>query len=151
LLVLLVAGCAQSQPQATSLSSASAVIAPATSSGAPDDSALANGKAIFLTGVDLKGARITASPAPLMSSCVGCHHADGSGGVHLPGGAVSADLRYTTLVTNQHPPYTIPLLERTISKGIDNTGQPLNRVMPRWHMSPTDLHDVAQYVLTNFK
>ena len=64
---------------------------------------------------------------------------------------MSADLRHTALVTKQKPPYTLSLLERAISKGIDNTGQPLNRVMPRWRLTGRDLHDVAQYVLTVLK
>jgi hypothetical protein len=43
------------------------------------------------------------------------------------------------------------LLERAISTGIDNDGEKLDRVMPRWKMSARDLHDVAQYVLTKLK
>jgi len=43
------------------------------------------------------------------------------------------------------------LLERAISTGIDNTGAPLNPVMPRWQLSKQDLHAVAYYVLTEFK
>lgn len=115
------------------------------------DTASANGEAIFRTGRDLQGVRITAQPPALMPNCAACHHADGSGGLHLANGAVSADLRHDALVTTMKPPYTLPLLERAISKGIDNAGQPLNRVMPRWHMSARDLHDVSQYVLTGLK
>ncbi len=92
-----------------------------------------------------------AQPPPLMTYCAACHRVNGSGGVHLPGGAVSADLRHHALVTEQKPPYTIPLLERAISKGIDNTGQRLNAVMPRWRMSQSDLDAVAKYVLTQLK
>jgi cytochrome c553 len=117
----------------------------------PADPSLANGKAIFETGRDLAGTAIAAVAAPMMPSCAGCHHVDGSGGMHLAPGAVSADLRYPALVTGQKPPYTLDLLERAISKGIDNTGQPLNAVMPHWQMSPGDLHDVANYVLTELK
>jgi mono/diheme cytochrome c family protein len=146
---LLIAGCARSSEQAapadTSVPTSRAPVAVAP------DAALGNGKSIFLTGRDMQGVRITARPAPLMPSCAACHHADGSGGVHLAGGAVSADLRYRALVTAQKPPYTIALLERAISKGIDNTGQPLSPVMPRWQMSERDRHDVAQYVLTALK
>jgi mono/diheme cytochrome c family protein len=104
-----------------------------------------------LTGRDAQGAHIAAVPAALMPNCAACHRANGSGGVHLPGGAVSADLRHAALVTQQKPPYTLSLLERAISKGVDNTGHPLNRVMPRWHLSARDLHDVAQYVLAALK
>lgn len=92
-----------------------------------------------------------ARPPALMPSCAACHHADGSGGVHLPGGAVSADLRYRSLVTGQTPPYTLALLERAISTGVDNTGQRLSPVMPRWQLSDADLRDVATYVLTSLK
>lgn len=138
-LALLVAGCGPSSDQTT------------TAATMQPDTALANGKAIFRTGRDLQGARITAQPPALMPNCAACHRGDGSGGLHLAGGAVSADLRHNALVTTMKPPYTLPLLERAISKGIDNAGQPLNRVMPRWRMSARDLHDVSQYVLSRLK
>lgn len=147
--IALLAGCGSSTQQATSTASAapSTVVSPA----ALPDQTLADGKSIFLTGRDVQGTAIVARPPALMPNCAACHRADGSGGMHLPGGAVSADLRYHALVTKQKPPYTIALLERAISKGVDNTGQPLNAVMPRWRMSQTDLHAVAQYVLTQLK
>ncbi len=71
--------------------------------------------------------------------------------MHLPGGAVSADLRHAALVTSQQHPYTLALLERAISTGIDDDGKPLNPVMPRWKLSKQDLHDVAYYVLHDLK
>ncbi|HET9393860.1 MAG TPA: c-type cytochrome [Candidatus Rubrimentiphilum sp.] len=110
--------------------------------------ALKNGKSIFLTGKDSAGFRILAQQAPLRASCAACHRANGSGGVHLPGGAISADLRQKALVTDQNPPYTLTTLERAISTGVDNLDKPLDPVMPRWKMTPRDLHDVAMYVLT---
>jgi len=109
---------------------------------------LQNGKTIFQTGHDLQGTRITAQPPPLMPSCAACHRADGSGGVKLPQGAVSADLRHAAMVTQQQPPYTLALVERAASKGVDNQGHALSPVMPRWKLSPADLHDVALYVLS---
>jgi len=111
----------------------------------------ANGRSIFQTGKDLAGRQILAKPPAMFPSCAACHNADGSGGRHLPGGAVSADLRHAALVTGQKTPYTLPLLERAISTGIDNERQPLNRVMPHWKLSAQDLHDVAEYVLTQLK
>ena len=146
----LLAGCGSSTQQATSTSSAAPSSAPSPPIAAPDQT-LANGKAIFQTGRDLQGTAIAAQPPALMPNCAACHRADGSGGMHLPGGAVSADLRHHALVTVQKSPYTIALLERAISKGVDNTGQPLNVVMPRWRMSQSDLHAVAQYVFTQLK
>lgn len=111
----------------------------------------ANGRSIFMTGRDSNGRAITASPSPFRSSCMKCHNANGSGGVHLPDGAISADLRHKALVTDQHPAYTVTLLERAISTGVDNQGEKLNTVMPRWRMSKTDLHDVALYVYNDLK
>ena len=103
---------------------------------------------IFVQGVDASGKRITAQRPPLRRSCAACHGVNGAGGIHLPGGAVSADLRHRALVVQQRHPYTLALLERAISSGIDNEGKPLNPVMPRWKLSSNDLRDVAQYVLT---
>ena len=57
-------------------------------------SSVANGRAIYQTGRDLAGKPITADRRPLYPSCAACHRANGAGGVHLPGGAVSADLRH---------------------------------------------------------
>lgn len=107
---------------------------------------LVDGRSIFMTGRDVAGVRITASPRPLRSSCVQCHRADGSGGMHFPGGVVSADLRHDALTKGQKHPYTIVLLERAISRGIDNDGGRLSPVMPRWRMSKADLRAVATYV-----
>ena len=64
---------------------------------------------------------------------------------------MSADLRHAALVTQQKHPYTLALLERAISTGVDNDGERLNPVMPRWRLSQRDLHDVADYVLTQLK
>ncbi|MBV8370456.1 MAG: c-type cytochrome [Candidatus Eremiobacteraeota bacterium] len=119
--------------------------------GAAGNSSLANGKAIFLTGRDLHGKQMRAARPPLRPSCAACHRVNGAGGIHLPGDAVSADLRHAALVTQMKPPYTVALLERAISKGIDSDGKPLNRVMPHWQMSRSDLHDVAEYVFTALK
>jgi mono/diheme cytochrome c family protein len=117
----------------------------------PPNTSLENGRAIFQTGKDASGLQITARPAALMQSCAACHRADGSGGVHLPGGAVSADLRHKALVAGQAHPYTVALVERAISTGIDDNGQTLNPVMPRWQLSARDLKDVSTYVFTQLK
>jgi mono/diheme cytochrome c family protein len=120
-------------------------------SGCGGQSSLDNGRSIFLEGKDSDGIAIAAATPPLRPYCAACHGANGAGGVHFPDGAVSADLRYRALVTEQHHPYTLALLERAISTGIDNDGKPLDPVMPRWRLSPRDLHDVASYVLTQLK
>ena len=106
---------------------------------------LDNGRTIFQTGSDIYGHKTVAQQRPLMASCAACHRIDGSGGLKFPGGAKSADLRRKAL-SSVKPPYTLALLERAISKGIDNEGKPLDKVMPRWKLSTRDLHDVALYV-----
>jgi mono/diheme cytochrome c family protein len=108
----------------------------------------ANGKAIFQTGRDLAGTNVGTAQKPPMPACAACHRANGAGGMKIGRSALSADLRHANLVTHQKHPYTQALLERAISTGIDNDGKKLAGVMPRWHMSKRDLHDVAQYVLS---
>jgi mono/diheme cytochrome c family protein len=120
-------------------------------SAAGTDRSIANGRSIFQTGRDLNGKAIYAARPPMRPSCAACHGANGAGGVHLPGGAVSADLRHAALVTHQKHPYNLALLERAIAKGIDNEGKPLHPMMPRWRLSSRDLHDVSEYVLTQLK
>jgi mono/diheme cytochrome c family protein len=132
----------------TGSKSASQQPSPAASVAKPS---IENGRSIFLSGRDIAGEKIVASPAALRPSCAACHGANGAGGVHFPDGAVSADLRHRALVTQQNPPYSLSLLERAISTGIDNKGQKLDPVMPRWKLSQRDLHDVSEYVLTELK
>lgn len=140
--LILAIGCSTSHTNTTA--------SPATTASPPPASTT-NGRSIFQTGKDVSGVQIVAREPPLFRSCAACHRADGSGGVHLPGGAVSADLRHAALVTNQKQPYTIALLERAISTGIDNTGASLSPVMPRWKLSKQDLQAVAHYVFTELK
>lgn len=124
-----------------------ALAAPQSSTSA----AVGDGRAIFQTGRDVDGKHIVAVPPAMFPSCAACHGANGAGGKHLPGGAVSADLRHAALVTHQSHPYTLALLERAISTGVDNDGKKLDPVMPHWRLSARDLHDVATYVYTQLK
>jgi mono/diheme cytochrome c family protein len=133
-----IVACARSQVAVSS--------SPAASPSSWDS--IANGRAIFQTGKDLEDDQIVAQHPPLYGRCAACHRADGSGGVHFSDGAVSADLRHSALVVGQKHPYTLTLLERAISTGVDNDGQKLDPVMPRWKLSRRDLHDVSQYVLS---
>jgi mono/diheme cytochrome c family protein len=135
------AGCATKTHSAPSSVQTTAASAPASS----------NGRSIFQTGRDSNGTQIVAQHPPPYASCAACHRANGSGGMHLPGGAVSADLRHKALVTDMKPPYTLATVERAVATGVDNQGKPLDAVMPRWKLSARDLHDVAQYVMTQLK
>lgn len=140
LLALAVAACASNKPAASPSPAPSAAV-----------DAYVNGQTIFMTGRDLAGHKITASPPPMRPACVECHRANGSGGMNFPGGVISADLRHHALVNEQKHPYTVALLMRAISTGTDNEGQKLSPVMPRWKMSQQDLRDVATYVYYKLK
>ncbi len=123
---------------------------------ATDSKAIANGRSIFFSGTDLDGTRIsTAHPFRVYQSCAVCHGPDGGGGVELPDGAVSAKLGPNARMMDQmssmngkNAPWTLALMERAISDGLDQNGEALSPVMPRWKMSERDLHDIALYVLT---
>ncbi len=121
--------------------------------------AIENGRSIFLVGKDVNGARIaTATPSRYYQSCAVCHNPDGAGGVQLADGTVSAEIGpHAHMLDQMAPmgamkgkmtPWTVALLERAISTGIDENGEELNPVMPRWKMSRRDLHDIALYVFT---
>lgn len=137
---VLLAACSSNAPNTTASSSASA--------GPTVAAATDNGRMIFQYGKDSAGTLITAAKKPLYPTCAACHQPNGRGGTHLPGGATSADLRFSALLKTAKPPYTLALLERAISTGVDNEGKKLDPVMPRWRLSKQDLHDVAVYVLT---
>jgi len=147
--LLALAACSAPQENSTQTSASPAALESPAGIGATRSSA--NGRAIYQTGKDLDGVQILAQPRTTFQSCAACHRADGSGGMHLPGGAVSGDLRHKSLVTAQKHPYTVATLERAISSGIDNEGKLLNPVMPRWQLTKQDLHDVAVYVYTQLK
>jgi mono/diheme cytochrome c family protein len=140
-LVAVLAGCSAHSPSSKSTPPARATSTPP---------GIVNGERIFQTGRDTDGKQITAASRPLRSSCAACHGPNGAGGIKVADDAVSADLRHRVLA-KEKPAWTQQRLERAISQGIDNEGERLNPVMPRWRMSARDLHDVAEYVLTELK
>jgi mono/diheme cytochrome c family protein len=70
--------------------------------------------------------------------------------MNVPGGAKIGQMNVRTLRNIIYALHA-PAPRAPISTGIDNEGQPLNPVMPHWKLSPQDLHDVAEYVLTQLK
>ncbi len=132
---------------------------PTPTSTIADAAAIANGRSIFFIGKDMSGERIrTATPSRYYQSCAVCHNPDGAGGVQLADGAVSANIGpHAHMLDQMAPmgamkgkmtPWTVALLERAISTGLDENGEKLNPVMPRWKMSQRDLHDISLYVFT---
>jgi mono/diheme cytochrome c family protein len=128
---------------------------------AHDAAALVNGRSIFFTNTDIDGTRITtATPARFYQSCAVCHGPNGAGGVQLADGAISAKLGSQAHMLDmgsmgsgnaKNTPWTTALFERAISTGVDQNGDRLSSVMPRWHMSERDLHDIALYISTEIR
>ncbi len=117
---------------------------------------VANGRSIYFTGTDVDGVQITtATPDRFYQSCAVCHGPNGAGGVRLADGSVSAKLGSNAQMLDQMAPmkgkvkpWTVALFERAISAGVDQNGDQLSPVMPRWKMSERDLHDIAVYIST---
>ncbi len=145
--------------------------APLPATASAEARAIANGRSIFFTGKDVNGTRITtADPSRFYQSCAVCHGPDGAGGVRLADGAVSAKLGPHAHMLDQMgsmsamgsmgsmgsmngetTPWTVALFERAISAGVDENGDTLSPVMPRWEMSKRDLYDISLYVLTQIR
>ncbi len=149
----------RTMPTAMPMPGATATAMPMPTSTTADSGAIANGRSIYLTGKDLNGAQITtATPSRFYQSCAVCHGPDGAGGVLLADGAISAKLGSNAHMLDQagsmgstkmsKTPWTLALFERSISTGVDENGDTLSPVMPRWKMSERDLHDIALYIST---
>lgn len=152
---------ARSASSATPMPMPRSIAAPSMPMSARDAAALVNGRSIFLTNTDIDGTRITtATPTRYYQSCAVCHGPDGAGGVQLADGAISAklgsqahmlDMASMGSTNAKNAPRTLALFERAISSGVDQNGDQLSIVMPRWVMSKRDLHDIALYISTQIR
>jgi len=155
-----------SMPTAIPIPEATATAMPMSMSmptrGSSDAAAIANGRAIYMTGKDINGVKVsTATPWRSYQSCAVCHSPNGAGNVLLADGATSAHLgpnahmtdNMGSMSTMKSPmkPWTLALFERAIAAGVDENGEQLSPVMPRWRMSKRDLHDISLYVLTQIR
>ncbi len=92
------------------------------------------------------GASVAAGAVLYQQNCSGCHGAEAQGGSPF-GGVRSADIRGGALRALD-PPYTQALLRRAIADGVDQRGQALNSVMPRWAgmLSTSQQREIADYL-----
>lgn len=92
------------------------------------------------------GASVAAGAVLYQQNCSGCHGPDAQGGSAF-GGVRSADIRGGALRALR-PPYTQALLQRAIADGVDERGQALNSVMPRWAgmLSASQQREIAAYL-----
>jgi hypothetical protein len=126
-----------------------------------------NGERIYYTGIGHAGA-ITVDWNPAAGfggmmggrgrmggmGCVRCHGRDGRGGsIRMMGAAVDVpDIRYDALThprregTETVSAWTEPQIEDAVRKGVEPTGETLDRFMPRWEMDATDMKDTIAYL-----
>ena len=79
--------------------------------------------------------------------CGACHGPDAKGGVKL-GDATSADIRWQAIGPLYHNDPT--LVTRAITQGLDQDGQQLDDVMPRWgtRLTAAQVQDLVAYLQT---
>jgi ABC-type branched-subunit amino acid transport system substrate-binding protein len=144
---------------------------PNAPSGAPPESAVASptgreeagvaqGKAIYTTGISLSGRPIRTRlaggnadvPAAVLK-CGNCHGRDGIGTAE--GGITPATITWDELTKEysaahpsgrQRPPYDERSLRRAITMGLDPAGRPLDASMPRYALDREDLDDLVVYL-----
>ena len=115
---------------------------------------LANGQDIFLTATDASGVAVVAQGFAMMTrafACADCHGPQGKGGtVYMMMARYDVpNITWPVLTGPDYtPPFTVDILKRAITQGLDEKGQPLDPFMPRWTMSPQDLSDLASYIQT---
>jgi cytochrome c oxidase subunit 2 len=113
-----------------------------------------NGQRIYFTAQSDSGRPITYTwdrpMGPPFLACVTCHGPEGQGGRFFMFGQVvdAPNITWPELTGESDPPYTISTVERAITRGIDNEGQQLDPIMPRWSMAPQDLSDLTGFLET---
>jgi cytochrome c oxidase subunit 2 len=129
-----------------------------------------NGERIFFTATSQSGKPITPVGSAMIGgdikACADCHGADGKGKeVNTKKGTFTTpDIRYASLTSGhehhgegtgegaggepEHPSYTDETIKRAITQGLDESGDPLSAIMPRWSMSEDDLDDLLKYLKT---
>lgn len=121
--------------------------------------AISRGRQIYLTGVSVNGAPLTASvgdpamevPASILN-CVNCHGSDGRG--KPEGGVTPANIRWEELTKpstggparRRRNAYSEKLLVRAITVGIDASGNRLEPAMPRYRLTHEQAADLVAYL-----
>lgn len=116
----------------------------------PSDAAII-GRSIYLTGVGSEGTVIPRSATTMRGmmarqGCATCHGDDGRGGtITVPGSdSIEApDIRYSAL---RDEGFTDDSIARAIREGVDERGDDLDLMMPRWDMSDTDMKYLIEYL-----
>jgi mono/diheme cytochrome c family protein len=121
--------------------------------------AISRGRQIYLTGVPVNGAPLTASvgdpamdvPASILK-CSNCHGTDGRG--KAEGGVTPPSIRWEELTKpspngpagRRRSAYSGKLLVRAIALGIDASGNRLDPAMPRYRLTHEQAADLVVYL-----
>jgi ABC-type branched-subunit amino acid transport system substrate-binding protein len=121
--------------------------------------AISRGRQIYLTGVPVNGASLSASvgdpamdvPASILK-CSNCHGSDGRG--KAEGGVTPANIRWEELTKpatsgpagRRRSAYSGKLLVRAIALGIDASGNRLDPAMPRYRLTHEQAADLVAYL-----
>jgi cytochrome c oxidase subunit II len=117
-----------------------------------------NGQRIYFTAMSDSGQPITYRNGPTIGmmaqlACVNCHGPDGHGGrISMMMYTFDAPNITWPALTNPDPtdhlPFTESTVKRAITQGIDEADKPLDRPMPQWSMTDSDLNDLINFLKT---
>lgn len=125
-----------------------------------------NGERIYFTATSDRGSAITytggaAFGGTMMGggnlACASCHGPDGRGGPHTMHMQLmdTPDIRWSVLSAegehaddhgDTHVAYDLESFRLAVGEGSHPDGEPLDRNMPRWNISDSDLADLADYL-----
>ena len=115
------------------------------------------GKQIYTKGTSPSKSDITAVMSEIkvpgsVLPCINCHGANGKelseGGVN-PSSVQWESLSQSTITNGRkRPAYSISHLKRVITLGIDSGGNALQKVMPKYSMTSTDMDYLIAYIKT---
>lgn len=119
---------------------------------------IATGAAHAQTPADSPGARLYRDGAGVMAmiagdvtlpatrfACAGCHGADGKG--RREGGNIFPPIRWQDLTAaGRAAPYDTDSLLRVLTEGVDPSGRPLSRLMPRFRAEPEVMQSLVLYL-----
>ncbi|MBT5034607.1 MAG: c-type cytochrome [Rhodospirillaceae bacterium] len=122
-----------------------------------------NGERIYFTGTSSSGIQISANGGGMHmqmhgGGCVTCHGADRQGRRLMPNfWTVAPPLTAAALFKGhddslnedghgEHESYDDTSLQRAITKGVDPSGEQLDREMPRWTIAAQDIADLIGFL-----
>lgn len=108
------------------------------------------GERIFTTGEGENGRipRSAVGPGMMSVGCADCHGSDGRGRtVRLMMGTFKTpDIRLSALLSETDQTWTRDAVGTAIREGTEPNGQQLDRYMPRWSMTDSELEAVLRYL-----